>query len=349
VDSVSWGLLFSRFLNANRVSLPDIDVDFAPSGREQLFRYLQERHGVSHVGAISTWSEWRGRSLFLQLWKIFFPCPEDAQQRRRWDEAMDRYRKSIPEPAQGFYTPLEQITSGALFEAAQTKPAIRHLWQTMLRLEGTVHQRGVHPSGVVVSPKPLWDAGCPVRWDDEGKRWVSELDMSDLEAIGLVKMDVLGLDAAQILSECPPLPDTLEHGRAYELFQEGHTSGIFQFGGYGITKALKALAPSEFEDLAAMNALWRPGPIGAGMVEGYTASRHGGAPGPFLELFPETYGWPIYQEQVMRIAIHCAGFSELEADELRRAIGKKKPEEMAKLKDRFVEGWVKWRTRGNGT
>ena len=341
IDPLQYGLLFERFLNPERVSLPDIDIDFCMRRRGEVIDYVRQKYGQENVAQIITFGTMAARAVIRDAGRgLDIPYGE-----------VDRIAKLVPPE-------LDATVDKALASVPQLKSAyeadesIRRLLDVARRLEGLARHASTHAAGVVISPRPIVEyAPLCVTKDQEV---ITQYAKDEIEKIGLLKMDFLGLKTLTLLQDCLRLIErehgvqvnldrlTLDDPETYALFCRAQTSGVFQFESGGMRDILRKLQPDRFEDLVALNALYRPGPIKSGMIDEYIRGRHGKAashPFPRLrEILDETYGVIVYQEQVMRIASVLAGFSMGQADLLRRAMGKKKQKEMDAMRDVFVQG-----------
>jgi DNA polymerase III subunit alpha len=342
VDPLEYGLLFERFLNPERVSLPDIDIDFCMRRRGEVINYVTERYGRESVAQIITFGTLAAKAAIKDVGRALdMPYGE-----------VDRLAKLVPA---GPKVTLEK----ALAEAPQLRAQIekderlKELFEIARRLEGYSRNASTHAAGVVISPVPLTDIVPLYRTNRE--ETITQYDMGALERLGLLKMDFLGLTTLTVLDDTVRLIGAnrgqtirlddipLDDPKTYELFARGDTSGIFQFESHGMRDILRRSQPSRLDDLTALNALYRPGPIQGGMIDDYIARKHGRKKVAYelpelQEILEETYGVIVYQEQVMQIASRLAGYSLGEADLLRRAMGKKKREEMAAQRDKFLAG-----------
>ena len=343
VDPLQNELLFERFLNPERVSMPDIDVDFCMNRREQVIHYVTEKYGRDQVAQIITFGTMACKAAIKDTGRVMqVPYSE-----------VDRIVKMVPATLN---ITIEDALkdSPPLAEAYEKEPMVKEVIDTALKLEGLVRNAGMHAAGVVISPVPLTDL-VPLHLT-KNDEIVTAYDMKAVEKLGLLKMDFLGLTTLTIIDDCLKLIEQV-HGLKIELeklptddqetykkvFHSGLTSGVFQFESHGMRDVLRRYQPTTIEDLTALNALYRPGPIQGGMIDDFVERKHGRRKVeyelPELEaLLKETLGVIVYQEQVMQIANVLAGYSLGEADLLRRAMGKKNPEEMAKQRDRFVKG-----------
>ncbi len=356
IDPLQHELIFERFLNPERVSLPDIDIDFCMNRRGEVINYVTQKYGRENVAQIITFGTMAAKAAIKDVGRAMDMPYADV----------DRIAKMVPTTLN---IKLEQaITdSPALRQAYESETQVRELIDTARKLEGMVRNAGVHAAGVVISPRPLIELVPLHRTKND--EIVTAFDMNAIEKLGLLKMDFLGLTTLTILDDALKLiaqaaspgeeardvalvkaaPVTLEEipltdQTTYEkVFHTGLTSGVFQFESHGMRDVLRRYRPNSIEDLTALNALYRPGPIQGGMIDDFIDRKHGRRKIEYelpelKEILEETLGVIVYQEQVMQIANRLAGYSLGEADLLRRAMGKKKPEEMAQQRERFVEG-----------
>jgi DNA polymerase-3 subunit alpha len=354
LDPIPYNLLFERFLNPERVSMPDFDVDFCMERRDEVIAYVQKKYGETSVGQIATFAELKSKSVVKDVARCIGITPVEAQ----------GIANLIPRktPAET-YTISESLGIEPKLKAMyDTDPRIKELLDQARKLEGLTRHAGKHAAGIVISEGPLWDH-VPVFRDDKTGALVTQYYMSDVEAAGLVKFDFLGLKTLTVLEIAVRLvnarPDfvangsdrkkldlallPMDDGLTFKLLASGETKGVFQLESDGMQRLFAGLKADSFEDIVAAVALYRPGPMGAGMHEDFVKRKHGQAPilslHPLIdELLEPTYGVIVYQEQVMQIAQKLAGYTLGGADLLRRAMGKKKPEEMAKQKSIFVDG-----------
>jgi len=342
IDPLQSELLFERFLNPERISMPDIDIDFCMNRRGEVIHYVTEKYGRDNVAQIITFGTMAAKAAIKDVGRAMDIPYNDV----------DRIAKMVPTT---LYITLDQALkdSPPLQAAYDSEPQVRELLDTARKLEGLVRNSGVHAAGVVISPKPLTEL-VPLH-KTKNDEIVTAYDMTAIEKMGLLKMDFLGLTTLTILDDALKLIEQrhgaidldkipLDDMKTYErVFHTGLTSGIFQFESHGMTDVLRRYKPSSIEDLTALNALYRPGPIQGGMIDDFIERKWGRRKVeyelPDLEpLLKETLGVIVYQEQVMQIANVLAGYSLGEADLLRRAMGKKIAEEMAKQRERFVQG-----------
>jgi DNA polymerase III subunit alpha len=345
LDPIRHVLLFERFLNPERRSMPDIDVDFCIRGRAQVIQYVKEKYGADRVAQIATFGTLKAKAAIKDVGRALgFSFAET-----------DAIAKLIPAPKQGFDYPLTECIKmePRLQELMKSDPRVKNLIDHALRLEGLTRHASTHAAGVVLSNLPLVDH-LPLFVDKEGGI-VTQFDMDSVEKIGLVKFDFLGLKTLTLLDDCLELIEqsrgerldlnrlSLDDKKTYRLLCDGNTTGVFQLESGGIREMTKRIRPNCFEDLVAILALYRPGPLDSGMAESYIKRKHGKEKTSYLHrllepVLKDTYGVIVYQEQVMQIAQVLGGYSMGDADILRRAMGKKDPEEMAAQRDRFVEG-----------
>ena len=345
LDPIRHVLLFERFLNPERRSMPDIDVDFCIRGRAQVIQYVKDKYGADRVAQIATFGTLKAKAAIRDVGRALgFSFAET-----------DAIAKLIPAPKQGFDYPLTESIKmePRLQDLLKSDPRVKNLMDHALRLEGLTRHASTHAAGVVLSNLPLVDH-LPLFVDKEGGI-VTQFDMGSVEKIGLVKFDFLGLKTLTLIHDCLKLIETtrgervdLEHlplddKKTYRLLCNGNTTGVFQLESTGIREMTVKIRPNCFEDLVAILALYRPGPLDSGMAEEYIKRKHGKEKikylHPLLEpVLKDTHGVIVYQEQVMQIAQVLGAYSMGDADILRRAMGKKDPEEMAAQRERFVEG-----------
>jgi len=341
IDPLKYSLLFERFLNPERISPPDVDIDFCMDRRDEVIRYVQEKYGRENVCQIITFGSMLAKGVLRDVGRVMdMPYGE-----------VDRIAKLVPNELK---ITLEDAMKKEprLRDTVSRDPRVGELMDTARKLEGNIRHAGTHAAGVVIAPSKLTDF-APL-YQASGGEVMTQFDMKDIEEIGLLKMDFLGLKTLTALDRAERLVREgggaldietlpLDDAATYRLLAEGRTTGIFQLESRGIREYLRKLAPTTFEDLIAMVALYRPGPLESGMVDAFINRKHGRAEVDYVfeELRPileSTYGVMVYQEQVMRISNALAGFSMGRADVLRKAMGKKSPELMAEQRSDFVEG-----------
>ncbi|MEM7194399.1 MAG: DNA polymerase III subunit alpha [Pseudomonadota bacterium] len=347
LDPLEYGLLFERFLNPERVSLPDFDIDFCVDGRDRVIEYVAERYGRDQVAQIITFGTMAAKAVVRDVGRVM-SLPYGF---------VDQIAKMIPfEIGMTLQKALDQ--EEPLRDRYQSDADIQELIDMALQLEGIARNVGKHAGGVVIAPRALTEY-TPLYADSHLNQAITQLDKDDLESIGLVKFDFLGLRTLTILDMAVKMVNSQKHRvgdspldldsvplddeKTFELIQAGKTTAIFQLESRGMKELIVRLRPDAFEDLVALVALFRPGPLQSGMVDDFINRKHGREqvkyPHPDVEpLLKPTYGVILYQEQVMQIAQVLAGFTLGGADLLRRAMGKKKPEEMAKQRELFAEG-----------
>ena len=347
LDPIRFGLLFERFLNPERVSMPDFDIDFCQDRRDEVIAYVRERYGAERVAHIITFGKLQARAVLRDVGRVLqMPYGQ-----------VDRLCKLVPlNPANPITLPQAIAAEPRLQEARDAEPIVAKLLDIGQRLEGLYRHASTHAAGVVIADRPLIEL-VPLYRDARAQLPATQFSMKWAEAAGLVKFDFLGLKTLTVIEtareliarrgiELDPAKLPLDDPAAYALLQRGDTVGVFQLEGQGMRDSLRKLKPDRFEDIIAIVALYRPGPMDN--IDSYVNRKHGRerieSLHPMIEpILKETYGVIIYQEQVMQIAQVLSGFSLGEADLLRRAMGKKIKKEMAAQKTRFVEGAV-----GNG-
>jgi DNA polymerase-3 subunit alpha len=339
IDPIKYDLLFERFLNPGRKSMPDIDIDFSVHGRDQVINYVADKYGRDRVAQIITFGTMMARAAVRDAGRVL-DIPYGT---------VDKIAKLIPEGPKVYLD--ECMKPGAELKKAYDEDEIARQVVDLARpLEGLVRQDSIHAAGVVIGDRPLTEY-VPLQQKGADQELVTQFAMEDVEALGLLKMDFLGLRNLDVIDKAVELIGgveitkiPLDDKKTYEMLQRGESTGVFQFESSGMREALRQVKPTEFEDLIALVALYRPGPMGYIPVYG---RRKAGAEqvsylDPRLEAITgPTYGICIYQEQYMEIAKQLAGFSPAEADDLRKAIGKKIHALMASLKDKFLEGCAK--------
>ena len=342
IDPLQYGLLFERFLNPERVSMPDIDVDFCMNRRGEVIQYVTEKYGREQVAQIITFNTLGARAAIKAVGRVLEMPLADVE----------RLTKLVPGVLNITLEDAMKQEPG-FAEAAKKDPRVDDVLKVARRLEGLARNCSVHAAGVVISPQPLTEL-VPL-YKTNRDEIVTQFDMSGLEKLQLLKMDFLGLttltliqDALRLIKkrhgvDLVPEDLPLNDKATYDIFCKGFTSGVFQFESAGMKDILLRYQPSRLEDLTALNALYRPGPIQGGMVDDFIERKWGRKAVQYdlpelKELLEETYGVIVYQEQVMQISNRLAGYSLGDADLLRRAMGKKKLEEMAKQRERFVQG-----------
>lgn len=341
IDPIKYGLLFERFLNPERISLPDIDVDFCKDRREEVIQYVAENYGKDRVAHIITFGTMAARAVVRDVGRALNIPYADV----------DKIAKMIP-----FACPsLEEALNlePRLKELYNKNETVKELIDIALRLEGLARHASQHAAGVVISPEPLEDL-MPLYKNSGEETVISQFDMKALEDVGLLKFDFLGLKTLTVIDDTIKYVKAqgkdidlnnipLDDSETYRLLSSGQTTGVFQLESRGMKELLKRMEPQRFEDLIALVALYRPGPLGSGMVDDFIKRKKGLVPVEYelpelKDILDETYGVILYQEQVMKIANKIAGFTMGQADVLRKAMGKKIPELMASLKEEFIQG-----------
>ncbi len=364
LDPIRYDLLFERFLNPSRVSMPDIDMDFDSRYRDEMIRYAALRYGRDHVAQIVTFGTIKARQAVRDAARVLdHPY-----------EVGDRIAKAMPPLVMGRDTPLwacleehEKYAEGfkmaaELREMCAADPALAEVVEVARGLEGLRRQDGIHAAAVVITRDPLTDY-LPVQrkpesgQDPEAAPVVTQYEMHGVEALGLLKMDFLGLRNLDVISDCLELiaatqgreavPDIdsvpLDDPATYELLKEGQSIGVFQLEGGAMRALMRSLAPDSFDDVAALVALYRPGPMAANMHNDYADRKNGRKPVEYLhpdaeEVLADTWGLMVYQESMMRVAQRFAGYTLAEADNLRKACGKKVRELIAREREKFIDG-----------
>ena len=346
LDPLKYGLLFERFLNPDRISMPDIDVDIQDTRRDEVIEYCAKKYGEDHVSNIATFGKMFGRMAVRDVARVLeVPYAES-----------DRLAKLVPPPNQGRHIPLSvSVKEDAdLRKEYENNPTAKEVLDYAIQLEGTIRSHGVHACGVVIAPDTLVNY-IPLEMAQKGVV-ATQFPMGEVEELGLLKMDFLGLSNLTIINnamriikkvykeeiDLAHLP--LDDRPTYELFQRGDTTGVFQLESAGMKRYLRALKPTHFEDIIAMVALYRPGPMQ--FIDSFIRRKHGEEPITYLHegmrnSLENTYGILVYQEQFMQISKEWCGFTGGQADTLRKAVGKKKIDLMKKVKPEFVEGAAK--------
>lgn len=347
IDPLKYNLIFERFLNPGRVSLPDIDIDFCVRGRGEVINHVANLYGRESVCQIITFGTLASRAAIKDVGRALDMPYSDV----------DRIAKLIPPPVRGRNVSLAQALEQVpeLKKQVETNAQVKELMEIAQRLEGCARHSSVHAAGVVISPVPLQEL-IPIAVS--GKDEVTtQYVMSDLEKTGMLKMDFLALTALTVINDCLTTVKqllgceinwadlALNDEKTMAVFAEGRTDAVFQFESSGMQEICRKLKPKGVEDLAALNALYRPGPLDGGMVDEFIQRHHGKKTVRYLvpemkEILSNTYGIMVYQEQIMQLAQRLAGYTLSEADLMRRAMGKKKREEMAEHEVKFINGAV---------
>ena len=345
LDPLEYDLLFERFLNPDRISMPDVDIDIQDTRRDEVIAYCTDKYGADRVANIVTFGKMAARAAVRDVARVLqVPYAES-----------DRLAKLVPPPIQGRHILLEKsiLEDADMKKEYETNPTAKRVFDYAIQLEGTIRSHGVHAAGVVIAPDDIVKF-APVEMSQKGVV-ATQYPMGPVEELGLLKMDFLGLsnlttinNALRIIKkvykkdltlDTIPLDDT----PTYELFQRGDTTGVFQLESAGMKRYLRELKPTVFDDIVAMVALYRPGPMQ--FIDDFIKRKHGEREITYMhpkmeDALQSTYGVLVYQEQVMQISKDLAGFTGGEADTLRKAIGKKLIDVMAKMKERFIEGSI---------
>ena len=344
VDPIKYDLLFERFLNPDRISMPDIDIDFDDDGRQMVLDWVTEKYGRDKVAHICTFGTMAAKMAIRDVARVLqLPLPE-----------ADRLAKMVPETPKITLEKAYVENPELANEKSSSNPLISKTIQLAESLEGSVRQTGVHACGILIGRDPLFE-NIPIMPTKDEELYTTQYDGRFVEEIGLLKMDFLGLKTLSIIKEClenvkrskginidiDKIP--MDDEATYQLFSRGDTTAIFQFESPGMKKWLRLLQPNRFEDLVAMNALYRPGPMD--YIPDYVERKHGRSPivydHPMMEDYlNDTYGITVFQEQVMLQSRALGGFSRGQSDTLRKAMGKKNRKLMDKLKEQFIEGCI---------
>ena len=346
VNPLEYDLLFERFLNPDRISMPDIETDIQDNRRDEVIEYCTQKYGKARVGNICTFGKMMAKNAVRDVARVLEVPYAEA----------DRIAKLVPDPVMGHHVKLKDAikTEPDLKKEYETNPTAKEVIDFAMRLEGTIRSHGVHACGVVIAPDDLVKF-LPMEVSAKGPL-ATQFPSTQVEELGLLKMDFLGLSNLSVIQQAlriikkvykreinmNKLP--LDDPKVYELFQRGDTTGVFQFESAGMKRYLRDLKPTKFDDLIAMNALYRPGPMQ--FIESFIKRRHGEEEITYLHpglenSLKSTYGILIYQEQFMQASKEWCGFTGGQADTLRKAVGKKKVKLMEQVKPQFIEGAVK--------
>jgi DNA polymerase-3 subunit alpha len=347
LDPLHYDLLFERFLNPDRISMPDVDIDIQDTRRDEVIAYCTEKYGVDRVANIVTFGTMAARAAVRDVARVLQVPYADS----------DRLAKLIPPPIQGRHIPLSKsiIEDADLKHEYESNPTIKRVLDYAIRLEGTIRSHGVHAAGVVIAPTDIVNY-APVEMSQKGVV-ATQYPMGPIEELGLLKMDFLGLSNLTIINNAlriikkvhktdinlAEIP--LDDEKTFALLKKGDTTGVFQLESAGMKRYLRDLQPTVFDDIIAMCALYRPGPLGAGLTDSFVKRKNGKEPVSYeheltKNALESTYGVIVYQEQVMQMSKEMSGFTGGEADTLRKGIGKKIPEVMAKMGQKFIDGAV---------
>jgi DNA polymerase III subunit alpha len=345
LDPLKYDLLFERFLNPDRISMPDVDIDIQDTRRDEVIAYCTQKYGTERVANIVTFGKMAARAAVRDVARVLqVPYAES-----------DRLAKLVPPPVQGRHIPLKTsiVEDADLKREYESNPTAKRVFDYAIRLEGTIRSHGVHAAGVVIAPDEIVKF-APVEMSQKGVV-ATQFPMGPIEELGLLKMDFLGLSNLSIINnalriikkvfknDIDLLSIPLDDAETFRLFQRGDTTGVFQLESAGMKRYLRELKPTVFEDIVAMVALYRPGPMQ--FIDDFIKRKHGEREITYMHpkmegALENTYGVLVYQEQVMQISRELSGFTGGEADTLRKAIGKKNIEMMGKMKTKFVDGAV---------
>ncbi|MCS6819380.1 MAG: DNA polymerase III subunit alpha, partial [Chitinophagales bacterium] len=357
IDPIKYDLLFERFLNPGRKSMPDIDTDFDDEGRQKVIDYVVKKYGKEQVAQIITYGTMAARSSIKDVARVL-DLPLNASNElaklvpEKAGTTLQTILKAPIEELKNKYDPNSLQNIKILREKLQSDKLEGQVLREALKLEGTVRNTGVHAAGVIIAPKDLREI-LPVAVSKDSDLWITQFDGDVIEKAGVLKMDFLGLKTLTILRDAVNLIEQnhgikidinqipLDDKKTFELFQRGETNGTFQFESQGMQKYMKELKPDNLEDLIALNALYRPGPMD--YINKYIARKHGREKITYdlpemEEILRNTYGITVYQEQVMLLAQKLAGLNKGQADSLRKAMGKKDRKTLDELKDVFMKG-----------
>lgn len=347
LDPLKYGLLFERFLNPDRISIPDFDLDFDDERRKEVIGYVTEKYGADRVAGIITFGTMAARAAVRDVGRVL-----------GWSfQEVDRVAKVIPPPVQGRHVPIavSRKESPELRELDQADPKVSRLLDLASKLEGTARHASQHACGIVIAPRSLEEYAPLQKAQGGDVDQVIQYSLKPSEAVGLVKMDFLGLSNLTVIRECLEITEAvhdetvdmdrlpLDDEEVFELFGRGETTGVFQLESDGMKRYIRELRPTGIDDIIAMVALYRPGPMQ--FIDSFIARKHGREKVSFMHPLTEnalrqTYGIPVYQEQVMQVSKDMAGFTGGEADTLRKAMGKKIAELMVTMRQKFIDGSV---------
>lgn len=342
IDPLRFGLLFERFLNEHRVSDPDIDMDFCKARRQEIIHYLEDRYGKESVSKIGTFSKLHAKSAVRDIGRV----------RGVYNQQVSQLANMVPEGDPDW--DVRQLLEDKP-DVASEIPGYQEYIEIAAELMGTIRHQGVHAAGVLVGDQPLINL-IPMFVDTKDRSSkISQFDMNDVEAVGLLKIDVLGLETLTVIKRCLEFIDSakrpvlncedLEDEEAFRLMCRGDTVGLFQLESFGMRQILLRSQPREIEDIIATISLYRPGPLDSGMVDKYVARKRGDEKVEYphqtlSDILDTTYGILVYQEQIMKAVVKLCGYSLAEADELRRVIGKKKLDLIPEEKKKFVKAFM---------
>lgn len=343
VDPLRFGLLFERFLNEDRVSDPDIDMDFCKDRRQEVIHYLEDRYGAENVSKIGTFSKLHAKSVLRDV----------GRARGLFYKHQDAIANVVPDTDPDW--DIRQLLKKPP-DVAREIPGFKEYIEVSSELVGNIRHQGVHAAGVLIGDRPLIELIPLYTTSDDKDTLISQFDMGDVEAVGLLKIDVLGLETLTVIKRClefipedkrPNLNTTdLDDAATFELLRSGQTVGLFQLESFGMRQILLRSQPREIEHIIATIALYRPGPLDAGMVDHYVSRMRGDEEVTYLhptlsDILANTYGILVYQEQIMQSVVKLCGYTMSEADELRRVIGKKKLDQIPEERKKFVSHFMK--------
>jgi DNA polymerase-3 subunit alpha len=350
LDPLKYGLLFERFLNPDRVSMPDVDMDFADSRRGEILAYVTEKYGADKVAGIITFGTMKPKAAVRDAARVLGLTFSEA----------DVIAKAVPDPIQGRHTPLKiaREEQPELRDLLAHDQLARDVIDLAMKIEGNPRHTSQHACGFVIGDIPLVERSPVQSGQREDTAFIVQYSLNSAEAVGLVKMDFLGLSNLTVIQDCLDIIEAvrgekvdienvpLDDKETFELLGRGDTTGVFQLESDGMKRYIRDLKPTEFEDIVAMVSLYRPGPLSAGMVPQYINRKNGREKviydHPLMEsVLKETYGVTVYQEQIMKISRVLAGFTAGQADTLRKAMGKKKRDVLEKMKADFIGGCEK--------
>jgi DNA polymerase-3 subunit alpha len=344
IDPIKYDLMFERFLNPERISMPDIDSDFCINGRDEVIKYVAEKYGEEQVSQIITFGTMLAKAVIRDTGRALnMPYAE-----------VDKIAKLVPNTL-GITLKDAVKEEPKLKDLIETNPKVKKLIEIAKRLEGLARHASTHAAGVVISNKPIHNYMPLYKGTKETDVITTQYTGTDLEKLGFIKFDFLGLKTLTVMNEAVGLINDSQTGvfniydidlndrAAFKLLSAGDTTGVFQLESSGMKELIKKLAPDSFEDLIPLVALYRPGPLGSGMVDDFIKAKHGKVKIHYMhpslkDILHDTYGVILYQEQIMKIATNLAGFSMGEADVLRKGVGKKQAELINQMKDKFIAG-----------
>jgi len=346
IDPIKYDLMFERFLNPERISMPDIDSDFCINGRDDVIKYVSNKYGKENVSQIITFGTMQAKAAIRDTGRALNMSYAEV----------DKIAKLVPNKL-GITLKEAVKEEQKLQNLISSDPRVKKLIEIAKRLEGLARHASTHAAGVVISNEPIIHFMPLYKGSKDSDVVTTQYTGQDLEKLGFIKFDFLGLKTLTVMNEAIKLINhqkneddnfniydiDLNDQKAYKLLSSGDTTGVFQLESSGMKELIKKLAPASFEDLIPLVALYRPGPLGSGMVDDFINAKHGRVKISYIHpslkgILESTYGVILYQEQIMRIAVELAGFSMGEADVLRKGVGKKQAELINKMKDRFIDG-----------